>query len=125
MSTTNKRHFLKTVWPYYDEVVAGRKKFELRLNDRNYKVGDHLVLMEWKIYYGEDAKKPELTGEMIEVRVTHVFSDGQFGIQPNFVVLSIELLPTTKKELHKIYQTQIETKKLRDHGINPEYLLGS
>ena len=37
-------HALKT-WPeFYKEIVDGSKKFEIRLNDRPFKVGDEVVL---------------------------------------------------------------------------------
>jgi ribosomal protein L37E len=40
-------HSLKT-WPeYFEAQRAGRKTFELRRNDRNFQVGDLLVLREW------------------------------------------------------------------------------
>jgi len=40
-------HNLKT-WPKFFEMVrSGRKTFELRVNDRNFQVGDILDLHEW------------------------------------------------------------------------------
>jgi len=40
-------HELKT-WPeYFAEVIAGTKTFEIRKNDRGFKVGDMLALYEW------------------------------------------------------------------------------
>lgn len=40
-------HHLKT-WPsFYSEIASGIKTFEIRNNDRNYQVGDRLVLNEW------------------------------------------------------------------------------
>ena len=41
----------------HEAVASGRKKFELRKNDRNYKVGDIFILREWmpeKGYTGRD-----------------------------------------------------------------------
>ena len=44
-------HYLKTQRPYYGDVINKdiykRKTFEVRENDRNYKVGDYLVLQEY------------------------------------------------------------------------------
>lgn len=44
---TPQTHALKCHPKYYEEVVAGRKPFELRKADRPFAVGDLLVLMEW------------------------------------------------------------------------------
>ena len=41
-------HKLKT-WPgYYEAIVAGTKTFEVRNNDRCFKVGDKLEFLEWR-----------------------------------------------------------------------------
>lgn len=40
-------HELKTVQPFFDDVVKGRKTFEVRRNDRDFRVGDMLLLREW------------------------------------------------------------------------------
>ena len=35
-------------WPkFYQQVIDGRKTFELRRDDREYNAGDHLLLREW------------------------------------------------------------------------------
>lgn len=40
-------HELKC-WPlYFNDISTGKKSFEIRLNDRNFKVGDTLRLCEW------------------------------------------------------------------------------
>ncbi len=36
-------HNLKTWMPFYQDVIDGRKTFELRKNDRDYQVGDILT----------------------------------------------------------------------------------
>ena len=42
------RHELKC-WPeFFEPVFVGLKKFDLRRNDRDYHVGDIVVLREWK-----------------------------------------------------------------------------
>lgn len=40
-------HALKTLPEFFVKVAAGEKTFEIRKNDRNYQVGDLLVLEEW------------------------------------------------------------------------------
>ncbi len=57
----------KKIWPqYFDEIVSGKKKFELRLNDFEVKEGDVLLLEEW------DPNTKEYTGRKMEKKVTHV-----------------------------------------------------
>lgn len=40
-------HRLKTVNPYFQDVWDGRKPFEVRPYDRNFKVGDRVELFEY------------------------------------------------------------------------------
>ena len=59
------KHFLKC-WPeYFREVKAGRKLFEIRVNDRGYAVGDKLCLNEYdpvgKVYTGNNIDNLEVT----------------------------------------------------------------
>lgn len=61
-----KTHDLK-LWPiYYKEVIAGNKTFEIRLNDRNFCVGDIVTLNEF------DPDKKQYTGEKLQVVITYV-----------------------------------------------------
>lgn len=41
------KHDLKILPEYYEAVVFGRKRFEIRKNDRDFQVGDLFVLREW------------------------------------------------------------------------------
>lgn len=81
-------HDLK-VWPeFYDALDNGIKPFELRKNDRDYKVGDTLRLREYAP--GPD----EYTGRELR-RVVIYMIDGTsplgfaFGLQPGFVVMGL------------------------------------
>jgi ASC-1-like (ASCH) protein len=78
------KHELKIVPLYFKVVASGEKKAEVRRNDRNYQVGDHLILKEWspefKIY----------TGQELNVRVTHILELKDLGHPADYVVLSIE-----------------------------------
>ncbi|MBI2053359.1 MAG: DUF3850 domain-containing protein [Candidatus Sungbacteria bacterium] len=57
----------KKVWPqYFKEILAGRKKFELRLADFDVSEGDALILEEW------DPDKQGYTGRKTEVVATYV-----------------------------------------------------
>ena len=74
-------HYLKTIQPYYDEVESGNKTFEIRVNDRNYQVGDILILQEWT---GTD-----YTGKSITKQVTYILDDAQF-VPSGYVCMAIK-----------------------------------
>ena len=57
----------KKVWPeYFQRIVDGKKKYELRLADWECSAGDILVLKEW------NPETKEYTGRVIEKKVAHV-----------------------------------------------------
>lgn len=82
------KHELKIYQEYFEAVKDGRKKFEIRKNDRNYKVGDILVLLEYDKYY------EAFTGEKITVEITYLTDYAQ---QDGYVVLGIEEIWEGKK----------------------------
>lgn len=75
------KHELKIYQEYFEAVKDGRKKFEIRKNDRDYKVGDILVLLEYDKYY------EAFTGEKITVEISYMTDYAQ---QDGYVVLGIE-----------------------------------
>jgi hypothetical protein len=73
-------HELKT-WPcYFGPVLDCRKHFEIRENDRDFKVGDLLHLREWI------PETQEYTGRSLWAVITWMTT---FAQQPGFVVMSI------------------------------------
>jgi len=73
-------HYLKT-WPeYFEAVQSGRKTFEIRRNDRDYQVGDTLVLVEWCPI------KKAYTGQTIEKTITYITN---FAQVEDYVVMGI------------------------------------
>jgi hypothetical protein len=76
-----KIHCLKT-WPqYYAAVLDGSKTFEIRRNDRDFAVGDVLVLQEF------DPAAGSYTKEMIAMRITYITD---FQQQAGFVCMGME-----------------------------------
>ena len=66
----------KKIWPkYFEAVLSGKKKYELRLNDFEINEGDILILQEW------DPERKEYTERNIEKKVTYV---GRFKIDELF-----------------------------------------
>ncbi|MFZ3487259.1 DUF3850 domain-containing protein [Vibrio harveyi] len=74
-------HELKILPDYFDLQVDGKKRFEVRHNDRNFKVDDVLILNEF------DGEK--YTGRCITVTVTSLLDAENFYgiIDQNFVIL--------------------------------------
>lgn len=73
-------HHLKILPEHFITVLEGVKLAELRKNDRNYQVGDILVLCEWN---------GEYTGEACEREVVHVADVGSY--LPGYVLLSMRV----------------------------------
>jgi hypothetical protein len=94
-------HELKT-WPEpFAAVRRGEKTHEYRVNDRNYAVGDVLVLREWVPHDGTcylepcNCRKGRYTGEVERVRVTYVMKAGSFGLPIDVCVMSVKPLGGT------------------------------
>lgn len=90
-------HNLK-IWPeFYKEVIEGRKKAEVRVNDRNFQVGDILVLKEYEF------TTDYLTGNMVTVSVTHILDlYNLLPLEEKILVLSIEIVKIHTDRTQKI-----------------------
>lgn len=73
-------HLLKTDPKYFKLVRAGLKRFEIRRNDRNFEVGDRLILQEFE--------SGQFTGEKIVVDVLYILDNAQY-LPEGYVALSI------------------------------------
>nr|WP_305961298.1 MULTISPECIES: DUF3850 domain-containing protein [unclassified Pantoea] len=73
------------IWPeHYQDVISGMKRAELRKNDRDYSVGDSLMLKEYQ------PKNGNFTGSEVHVVVTHITDVSDW--LPGYVMLSVGLL---------------------------------
>lgn len=72
-------HALKIKSEYFEKVISGEKLFEVRVNDRDYKVGDLLGL-------NEIDKDENYTGRSCMVYVDYIYDFGQ----DNIVVMTIK-----------------------------------
>ena len=82
------KHQLKT-WPiYFRELASKQKTFEFRKNDRDFKTGDHLTLLEY------DAGAQQYTGASLDFTIGMVLYGPNFGIQDGYCVMSL-LPPST------------------------------
>lgn len=67
----------KKVWKeYFEKIISGEKKFELRLADFEVNDGDTLVLEEW------DKDKKEYTGRKIETTATYIIKTKNVSFWP-------------------------------------------
>lgn len=83
-------HELKTDPEVFDDVVKGVKTFEIRKDDRGFKVGDSLHLRRTR-YSGNDMKNGnplEYTGESYTVVVTYILRGPIYGLIDGWVIMS-------------------------------------
>lgn len=77
-------HYLKIKPEYYKDVQCGLKTFELRKNDRDFQVGDILMLIKL------DDKGNE-TDQVTRVKVTYILKDcPQYGLKDGYAILGID-----------------------------------
>lgn len=76
------RHELK-VWPeYYKALMSDLKQFELRKNDRDFKVGDELLLREY------DPQTATYTGKSLRRWIHYIVKDvPHFGLMEGYCIL--------------------------------------
>ena len=77
-----KKHDLKTLPEYFWAVIEKRKPFEVRKNDRKFKVGDVLVLREW-------TEKKGYTGRAVMRTVSYILDDPEY-CKEGYVVLGFK-----------------------------------
>jgi len=65
----SKRITKKVLPEYFQDILDGKKKYELRLNDFDIEPGDTLVLEEWTST-NHDTRKA--TGRILEKQVTYL-----------------------------------------------------
>lgn len=81
---------LKTVNPHFQQIWDRKKTFEIRKDDRGYKVGDILFLREYTkgaVYeHGVD-----YSGRIAIRTVSHILRDApECGLAPGYCILSFE-----------------------------------
>lgn len=74
-------HELKIKPMYYEAVVNGEKRFEIRKDDRNFKVGDLIRLQEFENDY---------TGRESLYEIIFKIDGGDYGLEIGYCILSIK-----------------------------------
>lgn len=78
-----KVHQIKIAAQYFTDVCIGRKTFELRKNDRDYKTGDLLEMFEYK-----DGK---CTERAVRAQIIYIL-EGYRGLQDGYCILGINVI---------------------------------
>lgn len=75
-------HQIRLASGYFEDVAAGSKTFELRKNDRHYRKGDILELMEFT--------EGRNTGRLIRAEVTYLLED-YTGLEDGYCIMAIKV----------------------------------
>ena len=85
-------HELKTDHEVFEDVLNELKTFEIRKNDRGFKVSDELWLRE-TVNTGKEMKAGAslvYTERMIAVTVSHILRGPIYGLSEGWVIMSIK-----------------------------------
>lgn len=81
-----KIHELKILPLYFEELIKGSKNFEIRKNDRDFQVGDILMLREYRKEFNETG----YSGRKHRVVITYILTSQEFeGLAKNYVALGV------------------------------------
>lgn len=80
-----KMHCLKIDPEYLTALADGTKTCEIRKNDRNYQVGDEIILQPWRV-------NRWLQGTRLAFKITHIT---HYEMKQGYVALSIKRIPIT------------------------------
>ena len=76
-----KHHKIKCETEYYQAVENGDKMFELRLNDRNYQVGDMVTLIEI-------AHNNETGRQLPPKEIKYILKGGVYGLPIDWIIFN-------------------------------------
>ena len=87
MGNKYTEHVLKLRSEFFEDVVYERKKFEVRKNDRDYKVGDKVIFREYGCW--------GYTGKEITRYISYILTSEQFpdGLKEGYCVFGLTRIP--------------------------------
>ncbi len=103
-----KEHDLKIWSLHFEAVLSGKKKAEHRVNDRDFQVGDTLLLRE------VTQPKCEYTGRKTYVTITHIIRGGEMDI------LSIEPQDTVAPDVVERVKVALMNAAAKSHPYWPK-----
>jgi len=90
-----KKHRLKLDAAYYQDSASGIKTFEIRKNDRDFRVGDILELREW--IWSRSESKGTYTGEVHWKIITYILDDTEY-LRDGYVCLGVSPIAEPPEE---------------------------
>lgn len=110
-------HELKIAPKYFEDVISGKKTFEIRKNDRKFRVGDLLALNEYII------ERNIYTGNSCLVYVDYVLDDIEYA-KAGFIIMSIKPCCVGRRDEHyitdvKLYSVPLATRE-KDYDASEE-----
>jgi hypothetical protein len=104
-------HELK-IWPnFFNDIVSGRRTFDVRRDDRNFKPGDTIMFKEWEPKERGKQDAPYYTGRTHRMRISYILDprpgrDPDCGLVPGYVVMGlmpVAFQPTIDKPQHSSF----------------------
>lgn len=94
-------HVLKLESKYYDASLTNAKTFEIRQNDRDFKVGDIIKLVEVNPELRNESNPVGSTGRAHYRKITYIFDDMAY-LRDGYVCLGLTLCDEDLSELRDI-----------------------
>ncbi len=100
-------HELRCWTPSFQALLDGTKTFELRKNDRDFKLSDVLDLREWNPYRKKDgtpSKRGKYSGRRLKMGVGWTLYEG-FGLPAGYCIMSVFPIgwtPLRPKDVEKL-----------------------
>lgn len=100
-------HDLK-IWPeQFAAVMSGQKRYEIRVNDRDYVSGQRVLLREF------DPETAKYTGRGVLATIGHLTPPGQWGLSDNVCVFSIDLDRDERRTMDRVAATRAQSARDR------------
>ena len=78
---------VKILPKYFERILRGEKKFELRKNDRDFQVGDVVILNEF------DNVNNKYTGRILNVEITYILKDcSEYGLMDGYCIFGFVII---------------------------------
>ena len=110
----SRLHELKT-WPeYFEAIVDGSKRFEVRKNDRDFQEMDTVRLCEWK------PDTEDYTGRVAIASIGYILRGPAFGISDGYVAFSLTCVnaPLPAETRERPAEPTVEMKYRRELWLN-------